>query len=101
MHSPWLSSPWAPTAAAASRRPVITLRRDSLLCWTGSAQIAEELADVGDQDVRDLQSREVAALVEVGPAGDGVRRLAVAADRDVVSRGEHSRGDTGIRPRRP
>src|SRR5918999_47983 len=54
----------------------------------------EELLDVLDQELGFLQRGEVAAAIDVGPAGDGVLPLGVAADTDVL--GENYRA-----PRRP
>src|SRR5262245_43984639 len=60
-----------------------------------SAQSAEELSHVGDEQVGYLECGEVAAGVEVGPVGDGVVLLGVGADGDVVGEGGDAGGDVG------
>ena len=44
-----------------------------VLCeGVGSSQPAEEVADIGDEEVRLFQGREMAAVIHVDPADDGV-----------------------------
>ena len=60
---------------------------------------AEELPDVGDQQLRLLQRGEVAAAVELGPAHDGVVQLGAAPDADVVGERRHPGRDPERRRR--
>ena len=61
-----------------------------------SAQVAEELPDVGRQQGGFLQRGEVAAPVDVDPPGDRVGRLVVTTDGDVVREDDRRGGHAGV-----
>src|SRR3954449_2295031 len=67
----------------------------------GLAEGVEEGSDVVGEEGWLFQGCEVAAVVDVGPAGDGVRRFAVAADCYVVGECQDGCGYAGVRSRGP
>ena len=67
-----------------------------------SPERAKELPHVPDEKVGLLERCEVAAAVDVRPAGDGVLSLGTASDPDVVGehegRGRYARVLVGLAP---
>jgi hypothetical protein len=66
-------------------RPVVDRPADQLDTRTPlPAEMPEKLAHITDQELRDLQGREVAAALELGPAHDVVLAPGPASDRHVL-----------------
>ena len=68
-----------------------------VLCeGVGSSQPAEEVADIGNEEARLFQGREMAAVIHVDPADDGVLFLCESSYPNVVGEYECCGGYSAV-----